>query len=377
MAYLEGKGFKPAFHWQDVWAEEHAHAFTVAKAIDMDVLSALRSEVERAVRDGIPFKEFAATLEPRLQELGWWGKKRQVDPATGEEKIVQLGSPRRLKTIYWANTRSAYAAGQWERAQRTKMALPYFVYELGPSENHRPDHQAWANRPTILPVDHEFWDTHFCPNGWGCKCRLRQISRFEAEGLGGATSAPEIVWKDFTNKRSGEVTRVPQGVDPGWHTNPGKTRAKTLMRSFTDRLAVSPEPIVKQAIADLWQSRLPEAYSKMVERVDIPVAIAPAVAEQLGATGSLVSVSNYAISAKSAKHASVDIESFAQVQEIIDQGELIQRREGVQMWKQIDGKWWVAAVRKTGAGFARLVTLFTSSDSRRESVKRVEKDLGK
>ena len=251
MSYLEAKGFKSGFHWQDVWGDEHAMAFTVAKATQIDALSTLRNEVERAVRDGVPFEQWRKDLEPTLTKLGWWGKQFRMDPLTGEKVIVQLGSPRRLKTIYWANTRTAYAAGQYERAQRTKRALPYFVYELGPSENHRPHHEAWANAPTILPVDDPFWDSHYPPNGWLCKCRLRQITRFEASALKGPTKAPSIDRQEFINKRTGEATQVPVGIDPGWHTSPGKLRAQNINKLMTERLDALDENRRRIAVHDL------------------------------------------------------------------------------------------------------------------------------
>ena len=33
IAYFRKKGLKKSFAWQDVWQEEHAKAFTVAKAM--------------------------------------------------------------------------------------------------------------------------------------------------------------------------------------------------------------------------------------------------------------------------------------------------------------------------------------------------------
>ena len=47
--------------------------------------------------------------------------------------------------------RSARGAGQWDRIQRTKKLMPYLIYELGPSSDHRPEHEAWAG--TCLPVE--------------------------------------------------------------------------------------------------------------------------------------------------------------------------------------------------------------------------------
>jgi uncharacterized protein with gpF-like domain len=165
LRYLQGKGWQPAFSYLDVWREEHAFEFTVAKATTRDVLEAIHGDLVKALEQGIPYRQWAKGLTPRLQELGWWGVEELRDPQTGELQLVQLGSPRRLKTIYDANLRTARAAGQWERIERTKESHPYLQYELGPSEHHRPQHVAWNG--TILPVDHVFWNTHFTPNGWG------------------------------------------------------------------------------------------------------------------------------------------------------------------------------------------------------------------
>ncbi|MGR3468433.1 MAG: phage head morphogenesis protein, partial [Shimia sp.] len=170
--YFRNKGLKPSFSWMDVEPEEHAPAFAVAKAARLDVLEAIKGELQTAIDNGLPYRDFAKSLRPRLQELGWWGMKREIDPLTNTERTVRLGTPRRLKVIYRANLRSARAAGQWERIQRTKEAMPYLSYELGPSIQHRPTHE--ARQGMILPVDDPTWNTWFPPNGWNCKCWVRQ-----------------------------------------------------------------------------------------------------------------------------------------------------------------------------------------------------------
>ena len=105
-------------------------------------------------------------MAPRLRRSGW-------RPPTGVNSI-----PWRLGTIYRTNRRAAHAAGQWARILRTAKALPYLLYSLGPNRDH---HVAIAG--TILPFDAPFWHTRFPPNGWGCKCRVRQISSRERERL--------------------------------------------------------------------------------------------------------------------------------------------------------------------------------------------------
>ena len=235
-----------SFSWADVEPEEHAVAFAVAKAMKVDVLQTIQGALQKALDEGIPYKQFAKDLEPRLRDLGWSGEKKRVDVKTGKARIVRLGSPRRLKTIYRANIRSARAAGQWDRIQRTKRALPYLVYQLGPSERHRIDHQ--AKEGLVLPVDHPFWQQWYPPNGpalkrlvitkaicvfraiskqvrtvllgnqsfrayfkliTGCKCHVRQITKREAERRG-ISNNPDVPMKRVLNHRTGEIKNHPQ-----------------------------------------------------------------------------------------------------------------------------------------------------------------------
>ncbi|WP_458793760.1 phage head morphogenesis protein, partial [Citrobacter freundii] len=126
--------------------------------------------------------------------------------------------------------RTARAAGQWQRIERTQRAMPYLVYTVGPSREHRAEHLRWKD--VCLPVDHPFWRTHMGPNGWGCKCGTRQISRYEYEQMkvNGTinTEAPEVRTVRWVNKRTGEEETIPEGIDPGWAYNPGISRSHEL-----------------------------------------------------------------------------------------------------------------------------------------------------
>ena len=267
ISFFASKKLKPSFDYRDVWREEHAIAFTVAKAVKLDILQDIQSELQKSLSSGETFAQFKKNLTPILQKKGWWGKREMIDPETGEQKLVQLGSPRRLKVIYDNNMRTARAAGQWERIQRTKKALPYLIYELGPSREHRPEHVRWSG--TILPVDHPFWKTHFTPNGYGCKCRIRQITQREYDRLvktgNYKTEAPEIKYIPWENKRTGLIEDVPEGIDPSWDTNAGYLRQIGIDRSFVSKaqaldniedpasLFVSP---VKLAEYSAWSAKM-------------------------------------------------------------------------------------------------------------------------
>jgi SPP1 gp7 family putative phage head morphogenesis protein len=229
--WFDEKKLEPSFDYRDVWKEEHAQSFTVAKAMRKDVLSDLRDAVSDSIEHGLPFEEFQRKIQPVMIAKGWWGGAMQVDPITGEPREVKLGSPRRLKVIYQTNMRTARAVGQWDRIEQTKESIPFLLYRLGPSQRHRPEHVGWDG--TLLPVDDVFWESHFAPNGYGCRCHIRQVSRREADKLGGETARPDMTTRAWRNERTGETEHVPVGVDPAFNFNPGKAPRKADGDSFS------------------------------------------------------------------------------------------------------------------------------------------------
>ncbi len=229
--FFEAKGIAPAFSYLDVWREEHLAAFSVAKAVEGDVIEAMRAAVAEAIYEGLPFEAFQKRLAPILADKGWWGRRDQRDPVTGELKEVQLGSPARLRLVLETNARVARAAGQWERMQRSKRAMPFLRYRLGASEKHRPEHEILDGR--IFPLDHPFWDFWMPTNGYNCKCWVEQVTTRRAEDLGyGGEEPPDwsMQLREYTNPRTGRVVRAPRGIDPGFAFNPGKNRLAGLQQ---------------------------------------------------------------------------------------------------------------------------------------------------
>lgn len=360
LAYLDDKGLRPGFSWLDVWGEEHAHAFTVAKAMELDVLDTIKGEIRRSLDEGQTFEAFRDQLQPKLEKLGWWGRKEMTDPATGETSEVQLGSPRRLKVMYEANVRSARAAGQWERIERTKALLPYLLYTIGPSERHRPHHVDKAG--LVLPVDDPFWDVWMGPNGWGCKCGVRQLSRGEANERG-ISKSPDVPTRPYVNRRSGEVTDIPVGIDPGWQTNPGKARMNTLLANLSEKLETAGEDNARAAIAGLWREAFARAFANTSRGVAAPVGVAPAAQAALGARSPLVAVYNTTVRAKAVKHAAITPGRFDLVAQILDRGTIVDqgKARARSVWAEIDGRWWKLVLRISEGGYLRVQTLHPSS----------------
>lgn len=377
--YFAQKRLRPAFSWLDVWGEEHAFAHTVAKAVDAELLGTFQSSLKTALADGQSFETWKAGIRSDLTRLGWWQVRKVSDPlGIDKDKLIDFTSTRRLKTIFWSNMRSARAAGQWERIQRTKRALPYILYVRTAAADPRPEHLAWAG--IVLPVDDPFWTTHFPPNGWGCKCAVRQITAREARRLLGAgqiavdgvkvpitNKAPPIETSPHTNRRTGAVTEIPEGIDAGWHTNPGLARARTLARRLNEDLSTAGPAVARDRIAELFNSRTPEVLAGLPERVQLPVAVSEKLADELKAVSPLVVASNETIKAKVGKHAVVSLDTFSIAQSLIDQGRIVDegRSESQRaIYVQIGGGWWKLVIKRSAQGYLRLHTIYRVDASR-------------
>lgn len=226
--FFRKKGYRTTFDHREMMGEAHAYSFTVAKAMQRDVLQDIRAAMDDAIANGQTLEDFKNGLKTTLQEKGWWGRKEMTDPETGETKEVQLGSSRRLRTIFETNMRSSYAAGRWEAVQRTKSTMPYLRYVSVMDGRERREHRAWHN--TVLPVDHPFWDKHYPPNGWGCRCTVQQLAAEDVQRLGLTVvdDVPLMPPATYVNNRTGERSQVPRGVEPTFAYNVGRSRMKAL-----------------------------------------------------------------------------------------------------------------------------------------------------
>jgi len=281
---------------------------------------------------------------------------------TGEKQLARLGSPRRLRTIYNANMRSARAAGHWADIQRGKRLQPYLLYELGPSENHRPEHV--AKEGIILPVDDPFWLVWFPPNGWGCKCRVRQITRAEAERRGGVTERPNDVMREWINSRTGEVKQIPRGIDPGWERNPAILREDHMTRFLTGKLDTVDPDIAKTMAADMIDSWRFRRVLDGSAPGSVPIAVTPrAVKTALETKNRTVTFAAERSEKMRSKHSEASPDRFSLVQAALDRGVFVQdgKRSLVGFVEDQEGKWWRLVLWRDPSGGIRLETLHRSS----------------
>lgn len=228
LASFEGKTLLPRYHYLDVIAREHAVSFTVAKMLDEDMLSEVQAALTDALANSTDFDVFKKRMEPYLVAKGWWGKQLVVDPLTGDARKVQLGSMQRLRTIYHTNLHASYAAGQWQRIQETKRGLPFLQYMPSVSGRPRENHKMYYG--IVRPVDDAIWQLIMPPNGYGCLCWVKQLTRSQARKVG-ISDEVELEMVDVKNPRTGETMRIPAGLDPSFAHNHDRLTAVRIAQA--------------------------------------------------------------------------------------------------------------------------------------------------
>lgn len=209
----------PTSRWQDLWEAEHNTAFTVAGAARNDLLADIRAAVQKGLSDGTSLQAFRKEFSSIVERYGWTNLKGGVGWRAG--------------VIFNTNMMTSYAAGRYQQQMdpAVRSVRPYLRYVPSSSRNPRAEHAQWYN--LVLPADDPFWNTHYPPNGWGCKCGVVSVSgrelaalqeRFAGTDYEIRTEAPEIVTYEYV-KPDGEIIQVPQGIDPGWAYNPGQRDA--------------------------------------------------------------------------------------------------------------------------------------------------------
>ncbi|MFP4902083.1 phage minor head protein, partial [Paraburkholderia sp. BR14261] len=226
--YFESKGYQLGFRWQDVAAEAHARAFTVAGVMKLDVLQDVRAALTDALSKGKTFEQFKDQLIPALQKKGWYGRGDVVDGDTGEIQGRRL-TPRRLDTIFRTNMQSSYMAGRFATQMAQVDTRPWWEYVAVLDNRTRPSHAALHG--SVYRYDDPFWAVFYPPCGYRCRCRVRSRPFGYIDHDNAPTSAGRLEEVEQPVGRDGRtqpvvaykspITGKRVLPDPGFGFNPG------------------------------------------------------------------------------------------------------------------------------------------------------------
>lgn len=212
--YLAAKLDLPTKQWSDLLGEAHTRGFMVAGAATEDLLVDFHGAINKAISEGTPLEQFRRDFDQIVARHGW--------DYTG-------GRNWRSQVIYNTNIQTAYQYGRYQELESIASSglASFWEYRTKEDGRVRPLHQQWDG--LVLAADDPWWDSHFPPNGWGCRCRVwpRTNGDLQRAGKSGPDHTPNDGTVEWINPSTGEVLQIPKGIDPGWDYNPGKVSLST------------------------------------------------------------------------------------------------------------------------------------------------------
>lgn len=280
VSYLENKGYKITNDWREMLEDAHAKAFTISKMTDAELLKDTKKTLEKALNEGWGSAKTQRELTNMFKTRGWWGKQTIIDE-NGEEKTIQLGSPHRVRTIYRQNIQSAYNAGRYLKQLQNVDFAPYFQYICVLDESTRPEHRALHGK--VFRYDDPIWASLYPPNGFGCRCIVRQLTAAEVERMGLTVESSDkyLSYKDVViNDETGETKQVTvfktkdlagkvltMQTDVGWSSNVGKAAWEIDVLAFNS-IKELPQQAKDRFISEMaLNTHTQKAYSNFVQNI--------------------------------------------------------------------------------------------------------------
>jgi hypothetical protein len=241
LAFFRRKLNLPTQAWDDILGEAHDKAFVVAGVTRADVLNDLRAAVDDAIAKGEGLPAFQKRFREIMRNRGWTN-------FTGSGS--RDGIAWRARIIYETNMRTSYAAGRWQQMTQTEELeqRPFWRYVHTTVENPRLDHKSWDG--LILPAKHPWFESHFPPNGWGCNCRVDSLALEDLADYGksGPDQPPNDGEVDYVVPSTGEVVRLPKGVQHGFNYAPGASVVGQAMQVALRKAATLPPVLASLAV---------------------------------------------------------------------------------------------------------------------------------
>lgn len=263
---LKGKLPETTLAHDDLAGPVHGKVFTVAGATKADLVRDLQRSLVSALENGTTITQFRKDFDQAVQEHGWTYKGKRGW---------------RTSVIFDTNMRSSHMAGRWAQIQAGKARRPYLQYRTAGDARVRPQHRAWNG--LIYPVDDAFWQTHYPPNGWGCRCTVRAYSQADLDEKNLSVAPPFEGKTREVITRDGEIKdRVPVGIDPGWDHNVGQSWISPEL-ALGQKLARLPRElqgiVVDKTISPAFQTVLSDNFKAF--RASVKAASKPQGAVQI------------------------------------------------------------------------------------------------
>ena len=171
----------PSEYYNDLVGVQRSQAVSIAGLGSLEQIKYIIDALHDVLENGGTFKDFQDKVR--------------------EETFSVALNKARLDNIFRTNLQSAYARGRYEQQRRNMSARPYLMYDAINDSRVRHSHAAMDG--VVLHQTDPWWNTHYPPNGYRCRCTVISLSERQAVKRGISPVAPEV------------------DPDEGWGYNPG------------------------------------------------------------------------------------------------------------------------------------------------------------
>lgn len=156
--YFRRKKILTKKQFEKLSREAKAGAFTVSEIYKQDILEAFHNEIADALETG-QTQKFVTD------------KFKRILSGAGHKMLGDF----HLENVFRTNMQMAYGVGRRQAMEDAAEDLPFWEYVAVSDDRTRPTHRALDG--IVFPANHPFWDEHYPP--WGFACRCSVIASFD------------------------------------------------------------------------------------------------------------------------------------------------------------------------------------------------------
>ena len=178
--------------------EAKSGSFTVAGVYRKQVLGAFKGAISEALESG-------ATQQETIKKF------RAI--VAGDAKQQTLGAYH-METVFRTNVQMSYGVGRRKSMEAVADVLPYWAYHAVGDDRTRPQHQALSG--VTLKSDNPFWETHYPPWAFSCRCSVTADSEMpEGYNAVNPTEGVTIAYGDDGAPAKAEIGTQVVDFSPG------------------------------------------------------------------------------------------------------------------------------------------------------------------
>lgn len=310
--------------------------FSIAGKASLDQLQAVLGSLEEVLQNGSTFEK--------------WRK---------DIRVQDLGLPKhRLDNIFRTNIQAAYNRGHWENFTQHKNTRPYLMYDAINDTRVRPTHLAMDG--IIRPVGDSFWNTHFPPSGFRCRCKCISLTDRQArerskngKGLNQPITDDMKPDKGFDYNVGQDLTAgIEKAKADAMTSNRVNQVLKSALQKYEENKAMT---IYQNTLTEVKESIQSKSFSDFYHNNDaIGSFVVGALSESdmaiLGTESAVVLMSKESLEVHKISHPDITIEHYKQLPEIIEKGEVYPTQTRRYVLLKVEDKTYRAALKVTQDG---------------------------